>query len=324
MPAEKFQTKNGGKNHGRWFYTCQMPQPKRCGFFLWEDEAKVREEGAVLSNSRTEPVEPRTPKKIGTRQSKLPVQIPTPPTKARSPVKLEAVPPPSSSADFGDWSDDDADLADALEEFETPRKAMRTSYNDSLTKQRNVSDKSDASSITLPHQDDTADVFTTPSTSKKPIGTDATACTLPPSPTPTPKPASTANAQSEVGELALLALTVLSPVSHAIPTSITDKLTALLNTHELRSSGIAKGRDIARLAIQTKERKITELEARIKGLEMEKETMRSVVGCLKNDIATSPKRPRRPRGSEGDETAGGGTGHWQGGREFLRGDKSVI
>ena len=24
MPADNFQTKNGGKNHGRWFYTCQQ------------------------------------------------------------------------------------------------------------------------------------------------------------------------------------------------------------------------------------------------------------------------------------------------------------
>ncbi|OJD17407.1 hypothetical protein AJ78_02479 [Emergomyces pasteurianus Ep9510] len=41
--ADRFQTKNGGKNHGRWFYTCTKPQTKRCNFFLWEDEAEIRE-----------------------------------------------------------------------------------------------------------------------------------------------------------------------------------------------------------------------------------------------------------------------------------------
>ena len=55
LPAQHYQTKNGGKNHGRWFYTCQHPQPKRCDFFLWDDEAKAREAAAVLNNSRTEP-----------------------------------------------------------------------------------------------------------------------------------------------------------------------------------------------------------------------------------------------------------------------------
>ncbi|KAK2741751.1 hypothetical protein FQN57_005495 [Myotisia sp. PD_48] len=42
FPAKHFQTKNGGKNHGRWFYTCSKPQANRCGFFLWDDEAIQR------------------------------------------------------------------------------------------------------------------------------------------------------------------------------------------------------------------------------------------------------------------------------------------
>ncbi|BCS06531.1 hypothetical protein ALUC_10912S [Aspergillus luchuensis] len=54
-PAVKFQTKNHGVNHGRWFYVCQKPQEKRCRFFLWANDAEVREKHAVLTNSRTEP-----------------------------------------------------------------------------------------------------------------------------------------------------------------------------------------------------------------------------------------------------------------------------
>ncbi|GFN14875.1 PX domain protein [Aspergillus tubingensis] len=54
-PAVKFQTKNHGVNHGRWFYVCQKPQEKRCRFFLWASDAEVREKHAVLTNSRTEP-----------------------------------------------------------------------------------------------------------------------------------------------------------------------------------------------------------------------------------------------------------------------------
>ncbi|KAK5117584.1 hypothetical protein LTR62_005006 [Meristemomyces frigidus] len=56
LPAEHFKVKKEGKNHGKWFYTCQNTEPKRCGFFLWDEDAKPREEAAVLSNSRTEPM----------------------------------------------------------------------------------------------------------------------------------------------------------------------------------------------------------------------------------------------------------------------------
>ncbi|KAK5690673.1 hypothetical protein LTR17_025888 [Elasticomyces elasticus] len=56
LPAEHFQVKKESKNKGRWFYTCQMQEPKRCGFFLWDEDAKPRMEAAVLAGSRTEPM----------------------------------------------------------------------------------------------------------------------------------------------------------------------------------------------------------------------------------------------------------------------------
>ena len=55
LPAEHFKVKKESKNKGRWFYTCQNQAEKRCGFFLWDEDAKLREEGAVLNNSRSEP-----------------------------------------------------------------------------------------------------------------------------------------------------------------------------------------------------------------------------------------------------------------------------
>ncbi|RMZ16249.1 hypothetical protein D0862_01307 [Hortaea werneckii] len=55
LPAEHFKVKKEGKNQGRWFYTCQQQQEKRCDFFLWDEDAKPREEAAVLSGKRTEP-----------------------------------------------------------------------------------------------------------------------------------------------------------------------------------------------------------------------------------------------------------------------------
>lgn len=59
-------------------YTCQKAQPKRCDFFLWDDEAKSREAAAVLNNSRTEPIHsPQTPSKIS------PYGLVTPQTSSR-------------------------------------------------------------------------------------------------------------------------------------------------------------------------------------------------------------------------------------------------
>jgi hypothetical protein len=55
LPAEHFKVKKESKNKGRWFYTCQNQAEKSCGFFLWDEDAKLREESAVLNNSRSEP-----------------------------------------------------------------------------------------------------------------------------------------------------------------------------------------------------------------------------------------------------------------------------
>ena len=74
LPAEHFKVKKEGKNQGRWFYTCQQAEPQRCGFFLWDDDAKPREEAAVLANSRNEPVTPSRPANYGQDSSPTPAK----------------------------------------------------------------------------------------------------------------------------------------------------------------------------------------------------------------------------------------------------------
>ena len=41
-------------NKGRWFYCCTKPKETQCGFFLWDEDAKLREEETLLGNGRTE------------------------------------------------------------------------------------------------------------------------------------------------------------------------------------------------------------------------------------------------------------------------------
>ena len=290
MPADKFQTKNGGKNHGRWFYTCQKAQHKRCDMFLWADEAQTREQSAVLNNSRSEPsAAPRTP-----RKNYKSFEPPTPDTRSKVVPTRQT---PSSSAlkaqtslgdleEEFDWSSSaDEELVEALEIYETPRKAARTTEITSPRKRVN-SDNSfrTASAESAPPLTD--GVFATPSTSHKPNSTGL----LSPSKTPA-KSTSQAQIQTrhdqDPSSLSSQALSILAPAN--IPSDIENELVDLLSGYELRTQGIAKGRDISRVAIQTKDRRISELQARIQGLEAEKETTRTVISHLKHDMATSPK-----------------------------------
>lgn len=64
LPAVQFQVKRDSPNRGRWFYTCQIDrtkgktgEPAKCDFFLWAEEARLREEGSM----RSDPAEPHTP-----------------------------------------------------------------------------------------------------------------------------------------------------------------------------------------------------------------------------------------------------------------------
>ena len=294
MPADKFQTKNGGKNHGRWFYTCQSPQHKRCGFFLWADDAKVREEGAILSNSRSEPGAPMQPPQTPKKEQRTTLLQPVTPQSRpklmsveetavpdrRSPDRKSPTKPPTGNQeqkeDYEWSSSDDDDLASALDTFETPRKTPRTGSITSPGK-RNFS-----------AVDGSDDVFTTPSTTRQ-------AGLLSPSATPVyPKLPPT---QHEDSSLTSSALRILGPAN--ISSAVEKDLTDLFSKYELRAQGISKGRDIARLALQSKDKKIVELQSRIGALETERETMRNVISLLKSDMATSPKKgPRRPRAQQ--------------------------
>ncbi|KAK7924849.1 hypothetical protein PG985_006903 [Apiospora marii] len=82
LPAIQFQVQRQSKNHGRWFYTCQKPRgaPERCGFFLFAEDARLREEGALFNNSNTEPSATQTPSKR-LRQTTLSAAV-TPLTKS--------------------------------------------------------------------------------------------------------------------------------------------------------------------------------------------------------------------------------------------------
>ena len=302
LPAEKFQVRNGGKNHGRWFYTCQHSKPKACGLFLWSDDAKVREEGAVLSNSRSEPTSipqqgasalPQTPKKPSTA-----AQQPTPDTRTRKRANSSQT-VDFENEDYFDWpSSDDEELAKVAAQasanppplFETPRKAVKTSEFASPGK-RTHNEMLNESTTILALQE-VGDVFTTPTTSTK-SRTNGLA-----SPSPTPAQGRSQGDQvlaPEPSSLAQEALSILRKNPATLLPPIEQELIDLLNKHDLRTQGITKGRDLSRVAVTAREKRITELQNRITGLEMERETQRQVINHLKVRHGYKPDKVTVPR-----------------------------
>jgi hypothetical protein len=73
-------------------------------------------------------------------------------------------------------------------------------------------------------------------------------------------------------------------------------LRKLLNKHALKISGIAKGRDITRLALKAKDVKIAELQQKITALEAEREMDKTVIRHFKSDMAESVAKRGRGRG----------------------------
>jgi hypothetical protein len=64
LPAVRLEVKKEAPTKGRFFYSCQKSRQAQCGFFLWEDKAKPREQAALLNNSRSENVtSPATPRR---------------------------------------------------------------------------------------------------------------------------------------------------------------------------------------------------------------------------------------------------------------------
>ena len=164
----------------------------------------------------------------------------------------------------------------------TPRKALKTDIVASPGKRRHGEMES---GLATPASDD---VFTTPSTGLQ-GKTLFSAGLISPVETPT------FNRFKDIplcgdSELTTGVLAALACV--AVDSETRDAVKFVCNQHALRTQGIAKGRDISRLAIKTKDGKIAELQARIAALEAERETNRAVIRHLRRDMEMARNRPK--------------------------------
>ncbi|KAL8939181.1 MAG: hypothetical protein Q9216_003505 [Gyalolechia sp. 2 TL-2023] len=319
LPAQRFQTKNGGKNHGRWFYTCQQAQPKRCDFFLWDDDAKPREAKAVLNNSRTEPLPaPQTPTKSLRTSTSYGLQTPcTDSIKSRRNPEQSTPETPSKFSDsfqdlgntqntsttlstsdeeFFDWpASDEEDVLKAVDKAsstrgmpppETPRKVIKTDTFSSPVKRR-FSQVDDGSAIAWPTPSDPGeDVFITPSISAqrdgRPTFGQASSSSVD---TPTPRRFRDALQASQDSELTSEVLKVLHDSHVFVNSDVKAALKAICDKHSLSTLGIIKGRDMSRAMVTAKNAKISELQGTITALQAERETNRAVIRHLRRDMA---------------------------------------
>ncbi|KAL8901049.1 MAG: hypothetical protein Q9207_005398 [Kuettlingeria erythrocarpa] len=322
LPVQRFQTKNGGKNHGRW------SQPKRCDFFLWDDDAKPREAAAVLSNSRTEPLPaPQTPRRPVDISTLYGLQTPlTDASKGhRSPESFAPYTPSRSSGvlkktndtqdtsktltasdeEFYDWpaSDEDdvlkaADQASSkcsMPPAETPSKVATTDVLTTPGKRRFAELESGSMNTTAwptPSETD-GDVFKTPSTNLTKDGLLAPRQTAPwPSDTPTPRRFTDMLQAGQDSELTSDVLGVLQDSKIVIDSNVKAELKTLCDRHALSTRGILKGRDISRATVNTKNAHISELQETIAALQAERETNRAVIRHLRRDMELSKNSGR--------------------------------
>ncbi|KAG4414372.1 hypothetical protein IFR04_012509 [Cadophora malorum] len=301
LPAASFQVKKEGPNTGRWFYTCQQPKESGCGLFLWKDDAVGREMTAVMANSRSEPNAPGASKASGAHTH----------TGNKSTEE--------DDDEFGNWSlspDEERKLAQSIARAEsgspspeTPRKSIKIDQFSTPGSKRKFDETvlptPSTRGRTLTGYDagrGDEDVFTTPATNSKETWDGRQPFGLR-SPTGTPTPtryrestvASDINSQTSQNSYDLTDEVLELLKDQHIDDDTTANLKQLLSRHAMKISGIAKGRDITRVALKAKETKIAELQQKISALEAQREMDRTVIKHFKSDMTESVER-RRGRG----------------------------
>ena len=295
-------------------YTCQKPQPTRCDFFLWEDDAKSRETAVLLDNARSEPsgeIPHRKPDcgehQLLSRKSKPlskvdDIQAPEATgTLSRAPNNGSAMPYPIKTDQADSWSEEvyskqwsPSKHKDGLENLgnaarnermsppETPKRPIMAASVSTSGKRKAQEMLIGSSEFTTPSpsssfKGDDADVFSTSNKSKKMTGLFA-------SHVQTPSPIKFRDGSAELLHPAQLSTEIYSILQRAhvtIPAEAEGDISELCRRQVLHMQGLVQGRDLSRKGIIQKQEKITELQNIIQGLQAERESARAVIRHLR-------------------------------------------
>ncbi|KAL8970913.1 MAG: hypothetical protein Q9183_001299 [Haloplaca sp. 2 TL-2023] len=304
-------------------------QPKRCNFFLWDDEAKSREAAAVLSNSRTEPIQapetptkpPNTPSAHGLRTpytdaltERRSSRVSSPYTPSESTITKPTASDTQSTKstlsvsdeEFYDWpaSDEDdvlkvigqASSPKGMPPPETPNKAPKRDALSTPGKRRfsgfsGMMNESEHGNPTPSTAGD--DVFVTPAAVSARNGLFSSAHGMPsPANTPTPRRFTDMLQAGQDSELTTEVLKVLKDSGVNVNSDVKAELKRVGDKNALSTRGIMKGRDISRATVQAKNQKISELQETITALQAERETSRAVIRHLRRDMEMPKDRPK--------------------------------
>jgi hypothetical protein len=188
--------------------------------------------------------------------------------------------------DFGDWplsQEEERNVEQTASSalFETPRKAIKTAPFMTPGSKRKREE------AVLPTPSTTDDIFSTPATTKAnserwdgktPFGLRS------PSQTPTPMRFHDAEPSSQNTSYDITEEVMELLKGQKIDEDTALNLRGLLNRHAMKMSGIAKGRDITRVALKAKDKTIAELRQRISSLEAEREMDKVVIKHFKNEM----------------------------------------
>ncbi|KAJ5472646.1 hypothetical protein N7530_006647 [Penicillium desertorum] len=276
--AVRRETKKKGPNFGKWFWTCAQPPHLKCSFFLWANDATIREQATVLANSRSE-IDPisltpsrRTPGR--TNNGLLTPQterrfIDTPQRNFKSPPKTAKARMISEASDEFGWNDD-SDENDEL------FNALSSSQTETFISQPNFHPESPFK--TPPHL--RATPFSSRSSRTDPLPPSSAELCM----TPTPSKYNdvlSADSKFDTSDLAKSLLDILEKHSVVLPNKAQDEVVSLLSRQELKTQGIIRGRDITRLALKKKDGEIKKLQDRVSNLEAQRELDRSLIEGMK-------------------------------------------
>ena len=330
LPAPRFQTKNGGKNHGRWckrsttilklsldhflsvslVYTCQKPQPTRCDFFLWEDEAKPREATVLFQNKRPEvlQLDPQTPTKSTSahfltpsiedmyKQSGRQESTPSTPLKphqlsrsagqeiSRSPIgRFQDWPP--SDAKIITEAVDEMSRTGAIQPPETPKRITVTGISANPGKRKVETMLGASIGLATPStgstiKGDKVDIFTTPGTVKE---SRHLFSQVPDTPSPVRFKDGVAHAGDAV-RMSTEIFDILNKGNITLPPQIHADIIDFCQKQVLCVQGIVKGRDLSRKGIQKNQERATELQGIVEALQAERETARAVIRHLRGQL----------------------------------------
>ena len=140
----------------------------------------------------------------------------------------------------------------------------------------------------MPTPSNQDDVFSTPATSRKGLALFSSKGLM--SPAETPSPQRFQNISTDESDLGTKILDSLQGLYVPLPDEAISAVKGICQTFTLKMQGIAKGRDISRMAIKAKDNKILELQADVAALEAERETNRAVIRHLRREMGPATEK----------------------------------